>query len=91
MPAAPNTFTLQPVSENGAVIGYDRRPVIAWGLPEEGFPAAITVEGHDGEHAILLPDGTVVRPFVDTYADLESFIDGQKPESQKVSRRPAVY
>ena len=70
IPAQPGFSVVSGLVEDGVIIGLDYEPVIAWQIPLDGFPRAITPSGLQPEEAgIKQPDGRIAFfPFV-TVAD----------------------
>jgi hypothetical protein len=69
IPAQPGFFALQNVTyvHGAEPARFFRLPVIAWAVEADGLPTPITPEGPDDNAAILMPDGSVLKPCIESW------------------------
>lgn len=76
-PAAPDTYVLQEVVDDGNRIVLDKIPVLGWVVSASRGVLPITIEGinHglDGTAAVLMPTGEVVLAMNCTYANEQCY------------------
>jgi hypothetical protein len=86
IPANSAFFVLEMTSdEDGQPVDVHRQPIVAWAIEEVSYaPYPITLEGvKTGNAHILQPDGTIERPWVDWYPNLEAWLKEQQAEYMK--------
>ena len=76
-PAAPDTYVLQEVVDDGNRVVLDKIPVLGWVVSASRGVLPITIEGinHglDGTAAVLMPTGEVVLAMNCTYANEQCY------------------
>lgn len=87
--AAPGYFVLAAlVDDNGAPSEALKSPVMFWAIEAECLvPYPMTLEGVQTDNAyILQPDGSVERPWIDGYANIDDWLAGQQAEHARGKR-----